>query len=185
MNIYKKSLKDIYSYIDLTKNIKRFNNNFKINGYHDTVLDHTARVTFLATELASYIEKHIDIDLLLLTRLCIFHDVGEVETGDISGRVKDTNKGIRELLEKAEIKYLKKILDQKFIDKLYFNKNIEFQLMKLADKYDVYLQMKYLREDFYKKSPQYKKISKVLKHTLNKIENMKIYKLYFKDILDF
>ena len=185
-NIYKKHINIVYHYIDLTKTVKRFNNSFKVDNYEDTVLDHTARVIFLSTEFAAYLKDKYDLqlDLLIIIRMATFHDVAETETGDMNGRIKDENNGIRDLLEKAERKYLKTFLTKEFIKQLYFDEtSLEFQVMKLADKYDVYLQMIYLKDNYYKKSPQYKRIIKVILNTIDRINSLDIYNKYFKEYL--
>lgn len=185
-NIYKKHINIVYHYIDLTKTVKRFNNSFRVDNYEDSVLDHTARVIFLSTEFATYLkEKYkLQLDLLTIIRIATFHDVAETETGDMNGRIKDENNGIRDLLEKAERKYLKTFLTKDFIKQLYFDdSSLEFQVMKLADKYDVYLQMIYLKDNYYKKSPQYKRIMKVIVNTIERINSLDIYNKYFKDYL--
>jgi 5'-deoxynucleotidase YfbR-like HD superfamily hydrolase len=186
-NIYKKSINDVYEYVDLTRNVRRFNNASYIDGYNDSVLDHTARVAFLSLEFAEYIKKEFnkEIDTVLLMRIALFHDLAEIETGDMSGPVKDDIPDMKNLLEIVDQEYLKRIFYKEFIDKIYDGNSLEYKIVKLADKFDVYRQMYIVSGKYHKKTTQYSKINYIMVNTMNKIKNMEVYNEYFKEYIIF
>ena len=186
-NIFKKNINNVYEYVDLTRNVRRFNNASYIDGYNDSVLDHTARVVFLSLEFAEYLKKdfNLEIDTVLLMRIAMFHDLAEIETGDMSGPVKDEVPEIKELMEMVEQEYLKRIFYKEFIDKIYDGNSLEYKIMKLADKYDVYLQMYLISGKYHKKTSQFSKINSIMVNTMHKIKEMDIYKTYFTNYLEF
>lgn len=186
MDTYKKNIKEIYNFIDTTRHIKRFNNISYIDGYDDSVLDHSARVAFLSVELAEHLKKEfsLDINLFLVVKIAMFHDLAEIKTGDLSGPVKDEVPEIRRLLELVEQEYLKKIFYKDFIDLIYNSLSLEKQIVHLADKLDVLLQMRILQNKYPKRTNQYKNIKNVEKTTLDRVKRIDVYNIYFKDFLN-
>jgi 5'-deoxynucleotidase YfbR-like HD superfamily hydrolase len=182
VDMYKKDIYDIYRLVDKTRHLKRFNNVSYIEGYEDSVLNHSGRVTFLAIEMAYYLMKefNVSVDVFLMVRIAMFHDLAEMKTGDLSGPVKDEVPEIRRLLELVEQEYLKDVFYKSFINQIYNDDSIERQIVFLADKLDVLFQMNILENKYPKRTDQYKNIQHIKKAALKRIEKIDIYKKYFK-----
>lgn len=185
VNEFKKDIKKIYNAFNDMSKLIRFNTTKKFNGYHDSVLSHTSRVMFLSLNFASYLkEKHkMNIDMELLMKMAAYHDLAEIKTGDLPAPIKEAHEHVDSLFKEIEQNFLEEYFDSNFIKEIYDENKLEYKIMKLADKYDVYLQMKLIENNYPKTSQDYKNVIQTLNNSVSAIKDMEIYK-YFKDKID-
>ena len=96
--------------------------------------------------------------------------------------MKEAHEHVDGIFKQIEQNFLKEYFDEKFIKNIYDESKFEYKIMKLADKYDVYLQMKLIENNYPKTSTDYKNVVLTLNNAVNCIKNMDIYKYFKKDL---
>lgn len=127
----------------------------------DTVASHSYSVTVFAYTLAKHFcLKHTFIDPMKTMEMALFHDIGEMLTGDIGRNVKKRNKKIFDEIEESAVGYidakLNNEVDIRSIIKAYNNKSFPYAwLIKMCDLLDAvvfynsgYWKLKFDEADF-------------------------------------
>ena len=115
----------------------------------ENVLEHTCQVTFIAHALAIIKNKLFggNVDLLKVMTYSLYHETGEVSTGDLPTPVKYYNDDIRKAYKSLEKTACEKIantlpdeLKQEFLPAILADESEEeYSVMKSADKISAYL----------------------------------------------
>jgi 5'-deoxynucleotidase len=135
-----------YAYLSRMKHIKRWG--LMRNTEQENIKEHSLDVAVLAHGLAlignTYFNKNHDAEHIMA--LAVFHEAGEVITGDLATPIKYFNPEIKKTFGKVEKLALKKILSMlpkelaPAYEKLLFAKEEEaYQIVKAADKLSAYI----------------------------------------------
>lgn len=138
---------DFYAYMDRMKYIKRWQLMRSVR--EETVMEHSYSVTLLAHALAVIHNKVFDgnADILKTVLYAIYHETGEVMTGDLPTPIKYYNRNIHGAYKELEKSACEKILSmlpgelqgeiEPFV--LADEECIEYKLVKAADKLSAYI----------------------------------------------
>lgn len=132
-------LEKMYLIPDLIDQVHRYSRDYQVD--YESVKTHSADVAYIAISLANDIIRHTDLDIdykkLLLS--CLFHDIGEGVTADVSRNVKYSSPVVKSSLDELEEGLAEQLMQFVDLDNLFtFYKNakdvsIEGLIVRLAD----------------------------------------------------
>jgi 5'-deoxynucleotidase len=164
-----------FAYLSRMKYIQRWN--LMRNTQQENIQEHSLQVAMIAHALATLRNREFGgkVDAERVAVIAMFHDVGEVMTGDLATPIKYFNPAIKEAYAEVDVVARRKLLQmlpesvRGDYEKLLFadEDTIEWKLVKAADRICAYVKC---LEELKASNREFAKAEKAIKRAIEKLE---------------
>jgi len=169
------AMSHFFAYLSRMRYIQRWN--LMRNTHQENIQEHSLQVAMIAHGLALIRNRMFGgkVDTARVAAIAMYHDVGEVITGDLATPIKYFNPSIKSAYGEIDVIARRKLLDflpeglHEDYEKLLFadESTVEWKLVKAADRISAYVKC---LEELKAGNREFAKAEKTIKKAIDKIE---------------